>query len=94
MVEIGLGVPMAVGEEDVGLLAVLPQLQVGAAAEASYCLFALLKECNKGVYGIVAEGHLYYADDHSKVILRSLCLPPRRRPKRLAALPRLIHISR
>lgn len=66
MVEVGLGVPVAVGEEYGGVFTVLPQLEVGAAFKVPYGLFPLIKERCEGRYAVWPEGHLYDTDDHSK----------------------------
>ncbi len=93
MVEVGLGKPVAVGEEDGGVVAVLPQLEVGAAFKIPYGLFPLIKERGEGRNAVGPEGHLYDTDNHSNWIFMSLSLLPSLKPKRLAALPRLMHIS-
>ena len=61
MVEVGLGIPVAVGEENVGVVLVLPELKVSTAWKIPDRLLPLFEKSCEGFYVFGFEGHLYNA---------------------------------
>ncbi len=69
MIEMGLRLPVAIGEDDIGLLRVLPQFQVGTAFKMPDALLAFIKEPQKVSNRLFPKGHLHDAYNHENWIL-------------------------
>lgn len=64
VVEVGFALPVGIGEEDAGVLGILPKFQMSAAFEGAYLGFAVGEEGLEGGDLFGAEGHLDDADYH------------------------------
>jgi hypothetical protein len=65
VVKVRFGIPPTVGKKDLGIVLILPQLQVGAAFKIPDERFAFFKERLKGFNLLFAEYHFNNANDHS-----------------------------
>jgi len=72
MIQVLFRCPEAMGEKDIRIIDVLPELQHHTSFEATDRGFAFFKKKEKILPAFRPEAHLYNAFDHSKNILTEL----------------------